>query len=330
MDTSLELKKKILSLFERKYTHKQIANILELKRPTITKILIRYKRDYLIDIKRNGRCGAKRKGKSRDIRSIIRQSKINPEMTARNLRNNSGPSTKYLSLRTIQRYLKENGQLAYRPHQSPKLSKKQMLVRLNWCKKYKDFNWNRVIFSDESTIELNKSRPHFIRRSRSEKLQHKHCVNHKAFAKKVMIWGSVCSKGIGQLAFIDGMMTSNYYLSILANHVVPFKDYIEFFQHDNAPSHSAKTVQTYLKENNIKVLDWPPYSPDLNVIENIWALLKAKIGRKNYLNIAELKSEIFNIWYNDEDFPRYCKSLFESMPKRLNECIAARGGPTKY
>ncbi|KAG5742507.1 hypothetical protein H9Q73_014469, partial [Fusarium xylarioides] len=31
---------------------------------------------------------------------------------------------------------------------------------------------------------------------------------------------------------------------------------------------------TYLRDYGIEVLDWAPYSPDLNPIENIWALLK--------------------------------------------------------
>ena len=49
------------------------------------------------------------------------------------------------------------------------------------------------------------------------------------------------------------------------------------FQHDNAPTHTAYIVQGLLREMNITVMDWPLYSPDLNPIENLWALLKADI-----------------------------------------------------
>ena len=34
--------------------------------------------------------------------------------------------------------------------------------------------------------------------------------------------------------------------------------------HDNAPAHKSATVQEYLKESGLDVLDHPPYSPDLS------------------------------------------------------------------
>lgn len=48
------------------------------------------------------------------------------------------------------------------------------------------------------------------------------------------------------------------------------------FQYDNAPTHTAYIIQGLLREVNLNVIDWPPYSPDLNLIENL-SLLKADI-----------------------------------------------------
>ena len=45
-------------------------------------------------------------------------------------------------------------------------------------------------------------------------------------------------------------------------------------QFDNDPKHiSLKALKLY-KENNIKIIDWPNNSPDLNLIENILAKIK--------------------------------------------------------
>ena len=47
--------------------------------------------------------------------------------------------------------------------------------------------------------------------------------------------------------------------------------------HNNAPVHTANIVKQILKELHIQVMTWPLYSPDLNLIKNLWALLKQGI-----------------------------------------------------
>ena len=38
----------------------------------------------------------------------------------------------------------------------------------------------------------------------------------------------------------------------------------------------------------IELVDWPPYSPDLNLIKNLWKILKAKIIEL-YLELVTIK-----------------------------------------
>jgi transposase len=46
---------------------------------------------------------------------------------------------------------------------------------------------------------------------------------------------------------------------------------------DNAPVHTARIIKALLEELGINIMVWPPYSPDLNPIENLWAIMKVKI-----------------------------------------------------
>lgn len=46
---------------------------------------------------------------------------------------------------------------------------------------------------------------------------------------------------------------------------------------DNASFHKSKKTRELIESANCQLLFLPPYSPDLNPIENWWAILKSKI-----------------------------------------------------
>ena len=48
-------------------------------------------------------------------------------------------------------------------------------------------------------------------------------------------------------------------------------------QHDNATSHTARSVCDFLQDRNVSVLPWPAKSQDLNPIEHAWDLLDRRV-----------------------------------------------------
>ncbi|RWS18285.1 Transposable element Tcb2 transposase-like protein, partial [Leptotrombidium deliense] len=70
------------------------------------------------------------------------------------------------------------------------------------------------------------------------------------------------------------------------------------YQEDNAPCHKAIATKEWMQNNKIKVLKWPPGSPDLNPIENLWAIMKRDLEMRNPRNISELKAIVDDLWEN--------------------------------
>jgi hypothetical protein len=129
-------------------------------------------------------------------------------------------------------------------------------------------------------------------------------------------------------------MTSAKYVEVLeANLLPPLENEplinIPIFQQDNAPSHTARDTKVFLQQNGVEVLEWPPYSPDLNPIENLWAVLKNKIREENITTKVELLNKSQEIWTSDH-MKNVCERLISSMTRRVKECITNKGGYTRY
>ncbi|KAL3174355.1 hypothetical protein MRX96_040943 [Rhipicephalus microplus] len=94
----------------------------------------------------------------------------------------------------------------------------------------------------------------------------------------------------------------------------------------------AVGVQENLNASGIAQLCWPPKSPDLNIIENVWGLMKAQLVHANLTNndADTLWKHVEMEWNALRQDPDLVKSLFASIPKRLNDVKESSGGVSKY
>lgn len=138
-----------------------------------------------------------------------------------------------------------------------------------------------------------------------------------------------------------GGVTSRQILACLQENLPEIADPGYFFVQDNAPTHTARIVKNWLREwageNEVHLVDWPPYSPDLNPIENLWKLLKENILKK-YPELADMPksdtalerliSAAEEVWEEFQD--ELLEKLATSMYRRLQAVIDADGWYTKY
>ena len=100
---------------------------------------------------------------------------------------------------------------------------------------------------------------------------------------------------------------------------------------DNARPHvAAFTVEEFHRRDLIYIDDWPASSPDLNPIEHVWALLKERIAKRQprpYTKAA-MHTAIEEEW--DRLELRDWAPFIDSMPRRIQAVIDAKGGPTRY
>ncbi|GFS93286.1 putative transposase like protein [Trichonephila clavipes] len=95
-------------------------------------------------------------------------------------------------------------------------------------------------------------------------------------------------------------------------------------------SGKARSVKAFLAEQNIPLLDWPGNSPDMNPFENIWELMKREVAKDVITNKTQLLERIIHVCNHHPQMQETVQSSIDSMPRRIEALIAAKGGSTKY
>ncbi|RCN25850.1 hypothetical protein ANCCAN_28435 [Ancylostoma caninum] len=93
---------------------------------------------------------------------------------------------------------------------------------------------------------------------------------------------------------------------------------------DNAPQHKSSYTSQVLSSWGVKVMDWPPESPDLNPIELVWGNMKNNIRKnKNVRTLDELRDEVIKYWKSLT--PEICSNYIRGIPKKMNRVVEQRG-----
>ncbi|UYV77536.1 hypothetical protein LAZ67_15001410 [Cordylochernes scorpioides] len=186
-----------------------------------------------------------------------------------------------LGTRTISRRLVANGLHSCRPLRRLPLTPPNRRQRLEWCRARSTWmtEWHRVVFSDESRFCLSSdSRRVRVWRRRGERSNPAAIVERPTVRQRgIMVWGAIAYDSRSPLLRIQGTMTAQRYVDdVLRPVTLPYLQGVPnaLYQQDNARPHTARISQQALQD--VQMLPWPPYSPELSPIEHVWDI----IGRR--------------------------------------------------
>lgn len=265
---------------------------------------------------------------------IIELAKQNRKISARTIIKRLKLKSSEQSIRNV---IHSVGGIGIYQKKKPFVCERNRLKRLAWAREhlYWDIEqWKRVLWTDESKFFLRYqgrvSVWKFPGDSPNDPKLTKGTVKHD---KSVMVWGCFGGPGLGDLHKVKGIMNAKQYHNILQRHMFPsatrlFEGKEWIFQQDNDPKHTAHIIRNYLRNKNVIKLDWPAQSPDLNIIENLWAIFDKRLASRNPQNEDQLFNVLCKAW---SKIPmKIIHSLIESMPRRCQAVIDANGYPTKY
>lgn len=285
----------------------------------------------------------------RFLRNVKRQPKVNCKLTAQQVFKAlnyfiDNPFDSYkeciknlkLSIHrtTLAKLLSENGIRNYVACKKQFLSMQNQIKRLKFAIEYQSWTaeqWSRVCFIDEKTVQTYANGRVIVKRKSNERYDPDKMITQEVqnSGNKVNLVGVVSYHGPNIIYSVSTKFTGMEFdqlVKLKLRNIVGSSSILI----DNASIHGIGIE--YMKQIGINVIDFPPKSNDLNIIENVWAELQKILNRKLRRMTISTKDELLKMieqsWIEiPGSFIRNCIS---SMPVRLREVIRMKGKQTRF
>lgn len=228
------------------------------------------------------------------------------------------------------------------------LTEKQKHCRLQFAKRHSRRSWKNVLFVDACKFTYARAQRHtrhgMLTYDGRRPLLTKG-DDHIGFC----VYGAVSSKGKSPLVFVTGSsgvaktykgrngkrysgVGAEEYINIMHAHLIPAGRKLHgaklVYLHDWSGCHKSRAVHGFQKAAALDVMaDFPSRSPDLNIIENVWAWMDSQLRKKSYNDLDSFRAALIATW---ESVPlQLLQKCTRSMRARLRAVVAAKGGRVK-
>lgn len=241
---------------------------------------------------------------------------------------------------TIRKAIRKAGAISKRVRRSCRLSPEDKIFRKEWCEARRGEDWKGWVFSDEKVwvadgVQGNER----MWVMRDDPCPDELYIPKRAKPPSLHAWAAISYTGRSTLHIFEHTVDSIEYIYCLDSALVPALYDPEFlglrkskkyvFQQDGARPHTANLTQGWLKKlpKHVRGLpkeEWPARSPDLNLIEQLWAILNNKVIEKLPYSRDDLKEVLKQEWWAIDQ--QVIRNLYNGMPNRVEQCIAKEGG----
>jgi len=332
IDQLTELEREaIVTLHKLGWLHKEIAAKVPCSEKTVSLWVRRWEEEHSLDDKgRSGRPRCTDEDTDARMQEMAEEKKF---VTPRDIRRELQLAC---SGRTVRRRLDEVDLFGRVAREADAFDARILRLRLSFARGFLHFTeteWDTVICSDEVHFCLGHHGQVWVQRPPGTAYEPQYCKPADEPTATATLWGCLCSKGVGAGRLFLGELNSQLYRDILEHNLKP--TYQRFyprglwrFLQDNASPHYTAAVNTWMHNHGVHIMEFPPYSPDLNPIENLWHVLKHRVEHRNPRTAEELKQIIGEEYEAVSESE--CAKLMRSMPARLQQCIEFEGHKTKY
>jgi hypothetical protein len=244
---------------------------------------------------------------------------------------------------TVGRVAKEKGVRARLPAYRPFLTESAMTRRLQYAKdcmvRPKDW-FKRVLWTDESAVKLT---PSLRRHVWVDEGVDPDAVPHFHWAQSVWVWAGISWEGATALVVLDvtpkKTFTGEEYQVQVLHRVKNLTKKLNIdnmlLMEDGARVHNTPANQRFKADRKIQTFPggdkkWPPTSPDLNPIENLWSEMKYSLHELDQYPTTreDMISALKEFWSTVTQ--EKCQALIGSYMERVRAVIEKEGGETGY
>jgi transposase len=331
-DSTKEVKDGVVRMHKEGYKGQEIAKVVGYAKSTVNQIIQRAKKRGTTE--RPMPLTKPHSLSDRDTRVLMRNVKKARDTPLQDI-TNSLPTK--VSTSTVRKTLHSWNILSGMSVRKPFLTDKHVARRLEFARKHKDWTveqWRKVIWTDESTFEVGKNPRHRrVWREPSEKYN-KDCLEptFKSGRTSITVWCAFADdQKAGPTIIPAKQRTSQDFVKITyEGHLKGFMDRMPDYilMEDGAPIHTIHVAKEWRESHKIQKINWPPCSPDLHPIENIWFSMKAAVNKRNLRpkNAKQMTQAVLEEW---KAIPvERLQELIATMPQRMQDVIKAKSGHT--